>query len=101
MSACKQLKTLDKPVYCAKINGDQNKDITEKQYQVHSYPTLKYFKGNKVIDYDGAYNEHPLISWIKTGKAETTATIDKDDIDRLTDKEEVFWVYFGERETTK
>lgn len=70
--AAKRLKDRTPPIHIAKVDGTENKNLSEK-YDVKGYPTLKYFIGSKPVDYTGGRTEDGIVSWIlkKTGNSLT------------------------------
>jgi len=52
-SAARQLRHDTPPLRIAKVDATENKQLAS-QFEVKSYPTLKFWCKGAVIDYDGA-----------------------------------------------
>jgi len=50
-------------IYLAKVDGTVEKDLSAK-YGVKGYPTLKFFKEGKPIDYSGGRTGDDIIQWV-------------------------------------
>jgi len=52
----------------AKVDAEEEVGLSEK-YSIEGYPTLKYFRRGKPIEYGGGRNEESIVNWVerKTG----------------------------------
>ncbi|XP_022246039.1 protein disulfide-isomerase 2-like isoform X2 [Limulus polyphemus] len=48
----------------AKVDATQESKLAGK-YEIQGYPTLKFFKGSKIIDYTGGRKADEIIQWLK------------------------------------
>jgi len=66
------------PVMLGKLDATEEGKVAEK-YEVRGYPTLKFFKNGKDMEYNGGRTADTIISWLekKTGPpAKTLDTVD-------------------------
>ncbi|PAA59556.1 hypothetical protein BOX15_Mlig027588g1 [Macrostomum lignano] len=68
------LKEKNSPVRLARVDASVEKKFAEK-YDVKGYPTLKFFKGDLVIDYNGGKTGESVVSWIETKMKQATTAI--------------------------
>ncbi|CAG9328624.1 unnamed protein product [Blepharisma stoltei] len=63
--AAQALKERNPPIRIAKIDATQNPKLSQ-QFDINSYPTIKYFINKKPIDYNGERTKDSIISWVLT-----------------------------------
>merc|ERR1712020_685293 len=69
----------DSPIKLAKVDATEESTVAEK-FEVRGYPTLKFFKNGKAMEYGGGRTADTIVSWVekKTGPpAATLATEDE------------------------
>jgi len=86
-AAAQKLAADDSPIKLAKVDATVESDLGEK-FEVRGYPTLKFFRNGKDVEYTGGRTTDEIISWLnkKTGPpAVTLAT--QADLDKLMENE--------------
>merc|ERR1712079_621300 len=76
--AAGQLAEKDSPIKLGKVDATEESKLAEK-FEVRGYPTLKFFKNGKPMEYGGGRTAETIISWVekKTGPpAKTLADVD-------------------------
>jgi len=77
-----------------KVDATVETKLAEK-HQVRGYPTLKFFKDGKPIEYAGERNAAGIVSWLKKKTGPPATTLEKvQDAKDLADKNEVFVIGF-------
>lgn len=72
---------------------------TADEFGINGFPTMLYFNNKEEVKYDGAYKEHALVSWIKTGKSESSLPLNLKELEKLKETEHVFYTFFGDLES--
>lgn len=89
VKAAKALKDSGSAIRLAKVDATEEQDLAER-FEVRGYPTLKFYRNGKPIDYTGGRTSDDIVAWLnkKTGppaaNLETVdaakAAIDKQDV---------------------
>merc|ERR1712183_765448 len=69
----------DSPIKLGKVDATEESSIAEK-FEVRGYPTLKFFKNGKALEYGGGRTADTILSWVekKTGPpAKTLASLEE------------------------
>merc|ERR1712215_435261 len=69
----------DSPIKLAKVDATEESSVAEK-FEVRGYPTLKFFKNGKDLEYGGGRTADTIVSWVekKTGPpAKTLASLEE------------------------
>merc|ERR1711872_394199 len=90
----------DSPIKLAKVDATEESATAEK-FEVRGYPTLKFFKNGKAMEYGGGRTADTIVSWLekKTGPpAKALASLD--DAKAYTEGKSVSIIGFFKDETT-
>merc|ERR1711917_221160 len=90
----------DSPIKLAKVDATEEGKLAEK-FEVRGYPTLKFFKNGKPMEYGGGRTADTIVSWVekKTGPpAKTLASVE--DAKAYADGKSVAIIGFFKDETT-
>merc|ERR1711992_154708 len=90
----------DSPIKLAKVDATEESALAEK-FEVRGYPTLKFFKNGKPMEYGGGRTADTIVAWLekKTGPpAVTLAT--EEEAKKFTDDNQVVVIGFFKDETT-
>merc|ERR1711872_40214 len=90
----------DSPIKLAKVDATEESATAEK-FEVRGYPTLKFFKNGKPMEYGGGRTADTIVSWLekKTGPpAKALASLD--DAKAYTEGKSVSIIGFFKDETT-
>lgn len=73
--AATQLAEEKSEVLLAKVDATEETSLAER-YEVRGYPTLKFFRNGKPVEYNGGRNSDDILKWLKkkTGPAAQTLT---------------------------
>jgi protein disulfide-isomerase A1 len=79
----------NKDVRLGKVDATEESELAEEN-AVRGYPTLKFYRNGKVIDYSGGRTADEIVNWIekKTGPAARTLT-SQDEVDKFLLEKEV------------
>lgn len=93
-AAAKILADKESPIKLAKVDATEEAKLGEK-FDVKGYPTLKFFKNGKDVEYTGGRTSDTIVSWLekKTGPAAQTLT-DVEDVKALIADNDVVVVGF-------
>jgi len=89
----------DSPIKLGKVDATQEGPLAEK-FEVRGYPTLKFFRNGKPMEYNGGRTADTIISWVekKTGPAAVTLA-DVDAAKKFVEDNEIAVVgFFAEAE---
>ena len=95
--AAKKLKELGSEIKLAKVDATVETKLAEK-YGIQGYPTLKFFKKDRVIQYSGGRTETELISWLRKKTSPPSLRLDSlEEIQDFLKMREVAVFFFGEQ----
>ena len=94
-SAATTLKEKNSDIKLAKVDATKEKGLAEK-FNIEGFPTLKYFKQGKDMDYTGGRKAAEIISWLekKSGPAITVVET-REKLQEFKDLYNVVVAYFG------
>jgi len=90
----------ESPIKLGKVDATEHGALAEK-FDVRGYPTLKFFRNGKAVEYNGGRTSDTIVSWLekKTGPvAENLDTVDKCK-SLIEDKEVVVVGFFKDAES--
>merc|ERR1712018_445286 len=69
----------DSPIKLAKVDATEESTIAEK-FEIRGYPSLKFFKNGKAMEYGGGRTADTIVSWLekKTGPPATTLATEEE-----------------------
>merc|ERR1712088_992375 len=76
--AAGQLAEKDSPVKLGKVDATEEGPLAEK-FEVRGYPTLKFFKNGKPMEYDGGRTADTIITWVEKKTGPPAVTLDSVD----------------------
>merc|ERR1712061_684425 len=62
--AAGQLAEKDSPIKLGKVDATEESKLAEK-FEVRGYPTLKFFKNGKPMEYGGGRTAETIVSWVE------------------------------------
>jgi len=79
VKAAKTLVEKDSKIVLAKVDATEQKKIAES-HDVRGYPTLKFFKSGKAMEYGGGRTGDTIVSWLekKTGPPAATLSTEEE-----------------------
>jgi len=92
--AATALADKESPIKLGKVDATEHGALAEK-FEVRGYPTLKFFRNGKAIEYNGGRTSDTIVTWLekKTGPpAKTVASVE--DAKALIDEQEVVVIGF-------
>lgn len=94
-SAATTLKEKNSDIKLAKVDATKEKGLAEK-FNIEGFPTLKYFKQGKDMDYTGGRKAAEIINWLekKSGPAITVVET-REKLQEFKDLYNVVVAYFG------
>ena len=85
-------------IIIAKVDATKEKKLAKK-YKISSYPTLKFYKDNAVVNYSGSRTEKNLIEFAKKMAAPHITYIKSlEEIEKMKNENSVNIIYFGKDE---
>ncbi|XP_029189738.2 protein disulfide-isomerase 2-like [Acropora millepora] len=92
--AAGMLKEQGSPIKLAKVDATAETKLAEK-YEVSGYPTIKFFKSQKVVEYGGGRTAAEIVSWLekKTGPP-AKELMTAEEVKAFTEKSDVVVVGF-------
>merc|ERR1739847_224933 len=76
--AAGQLAEKDSPVKLGKVDATEEGPLAEK-FEVRGYPTLKFFKNGKPMEYHGGRTADTIITWVEKKTGPPAVTLDSVD----------------------
>jgi len=92
--AAQKLAELDPPMYIAKVDATEEKDLASK-FGIKGFPTLKWFVNGEPTEYTGGRTESEIVNWIKKKSGPPSTEVDNDKLEALIESEKVLVVFFG------
>ncbi|XP_067935600.1 protein disulfide-isomerase 2-like isoform X2 [Watersipora subatra] len=97
--AAQQLAESDPPIKLAKVDATVEAELGET-HEVRGYPTLKFFRNGKAMEFKGGRTASEIVSWLKkkTGPAAVTLTT-QEQLDDLQKSDVVVVGFFKDQST--
>ncbi|CAL8092414.1 unnamed protein product [Orchesella dallaii] len=94
VKAAKKLEELNSAIKLGKVDATEEGELAEEN-GVKGYPTLKFYRNGKQMDYSGGRTADEIVNWLlkKTGPAATTLA-SSDELTKLVEDSEVVVVGF-------
>lgn len=100
VKAAKSLKDSGSAIRLAKVDATEESELAER-FQVRGYPTLKFFRGGKPIDFNGGRTGDEIVAWLNKKTGPAAATVDTVEAAKTAiDKQDVTVLGFFKDQTT-
>ena len=78
----------------AKIDATEETELAQR-YKISGYPTLRFFRDGKLIDYDGGRTAGDIVSWVKKRSGPPAVNLEDVDVTKaLIEKEDIVAIGF-------